>query len=93
MKYKIEKIKHASLTTVLLRLCAALPYYYFESGSKEESERILDTIHEEAKKTTFLVRNTWVPLEKYYTIKRDGDSLLFVSIQGKVYLELRIVEA
>lgn len=93
MKYKIEKIKHASLTPVLLRLCAVLPDYYFDSGSKEESERILDAIREEAKRTKFLLRNTWVPLESHYTVKRDGDSLLFVSVQGKTYLEFRIVEA
>lgn len=93
MKYKIEKLKHASLTPVLLRLCAILPDYYYDSGSKEESERILDAIHEEAKRTKFLLRNTWVPLESHYTVKRDGDSLLFVSVQGKTYLEFRIVEA
>ena len=93
MKYKIEKIKHASLTPVLLRLCAGLPDYYYDSGSKEESERILDAIREEAERTKFLNRNTLVPLESHYTIKRDGDSLLFVSLQGKTYLEFRIVEA
>jgi len=93
MKYKIEKIKHARLTPVLLRLCAMLPDYYFESGSKEESERILDVIREEAERTKFLLRNTWVPLESHYTIKRNGDSLLFVSLQGKTYLEFRIIEA
>lgn len=93
MKYKIEKIKHASLTPVLLRLCAVLPDYYYDSGSKEESERILDAIREEAERTKFLLRNTWVPLESHYSMKRDGDSLLFVSNQGKTYLEFRIVEA
>lgn len=93
MKYKIEKIKHASLTPVLLRLCAILPDYYFDSGSKEESERILDAIREEAERTKFLLRNTWVPLESHYTMKKERDRLLIESLQGKTYLEFRIVEA
>lgn len=92
MKYKIEKIKHASLTPVLLRLCAALPDYFFDSFEKVECERIIDAIREEAKKTKFLLRNTWVPLESHYTIKTGDGLLLFVSVQGKAYLEFRIVE-
>lgn len=93
MDYRVEKIKHTKLTQGLLRLCAMLPSYYFDSGSKEESERIILEIYSEAKRTTFLRRNAWVPLESHYTLKKERDRLLIESLQGKMYLEFRIVEA
>ena len=89
-KYKIVKIKHIKLTQGLLWLCAMLPSYYFDNGSEEECERILDAILAEAKRTTFLRRNAWEPLEIYYRLKRERGRLLIESLQGKAYLEFSI---
>lgn len=93
MKYRVEKIKHAKLTQGLLRLCAMLPSYYFDSGSEEECERIILEIYSEAKRTTFLRRNAWVTLESHYTLKKERDRLLIESLHGKEYLEFIIIRS
>ena len=94
MRHKIQRIDHAKLTQGLLGLCCMIPgfIYYCPCDSKDHCEMLLRDIERIAKETTFLRRNSRVPLLCAYNIVKNDDGILFESLAGKPYLEFKIVE-
>ncbi|MCR5818933.1 MAG: hypothetical protein K6F89_07545 [Prevotella sp.] len=92
MKYKIKRTDHKKLTQGLLRFCMMIPSYYYDAGSREECLTLMGLIKGEFRKTTFLRRNNWEPLESAYVLRHEDERVNIYSNADKLYITFEIVE-